>query len=45
MREGAEAKAREMGAELRSFAGRVDGDNQTQVEAVESLIAAGARAS
>lgn len=43
MREGAEAKAREMGAELRSFAGRVDGDNQTQVEAVESLIAAGAK--
>jgi fructose transport system substrate-binding protein len=43
MREGAEAKAREMGAELRSFAGRVDGDNQSQVEAVESLIAAGAK--
>jgi fructose transport system substrate-binding protein len=43
MREGAEAKAKEMGAELRSFAGRVDGDNQTQVEAVESLIAAGAK--
>ena len=43
MREGAEAKAREIGAELRSFAGRVDGDNQTQVEAVESLIAAGAK--
>jgi fructose transport system substrate-binding protein len=43
MREGAEAKAREMGIELRSFAGKVDGDNQTQVEAVESLIAAGAK--
>ncbi len=43
MREGAEAKARDLGAELRSFAGRVDGDNQTQVEAVESLIAAGAK--
>jgi fructose transport system substrate-binding protein len=43
MREGAEAKAKEMGVELRSFAGRVDGDNQTQVEAVESLIAAGAK--
>jgi fructose transport system substrate-binding protein len=43
MREGAEAKAREMGMELRSFAGKVDGDNQTQVEAVESLIAAGAK--
>ncbi len=43
MREGAEAKAKEMGAELRSFAGKVDGDNQTQVEAVESLISAGAK--
>jgi fructose transport system substrate-binding protein len=43
MREGAEAKAKEMGVELRSFAGKVDGDNQTQVEAVESLIAAGAK--
>ncbi len=43
MREGADAKARELGVELRSFAGRVDGDNQSQVEAVESLIAAGAK--
>lgn len=43
MREGAEAKAKDVGAELRSFAGKVDGDNQTQVEAVESLIAAGAK--
>jgi fructose transport system substrate-binding protein len=43
MREGAEAKAKEAGVELRSFAGKVDGDNQTQVEAVESLIAAGAK--
>ena len=43
MREGAETKARDLGAELRSFAGKVDGDNQTQVEAVESLIAAGAK--
>jgi len=43
MREGAEARARELGLELRSFAGRVDGDNQTQVEAIESLISAGAR--
>ena len=43
MREGAEAKAKDMGLELRSFAGKVDGDNQTQVEAVESLIAAGAK--
>lgn len=43
MREGAEAKAKELNVDLRSFAGRVDGDYQTQVEAVESLIAAGAK--
>lgn len=43
MRQGAEAKAKDMGAELRSFAGKVDGDNQTQVEAIESLISAGAK--
>jgi fructose transport system substrate-binding protein len=43
MREGAEAKAKEMGVEFRSFAGKVDGDNQSQVEAIESLIAAGAK--
>jgi fructose transport system substrate-binding protein len=28
--------------ELRAYAGRYDGDNETQVEAIESLIAAGA---
>jgi fructose transport system substrate-binding protein len=28
---------------LRSYAGRYDGDNETQVEAIESLIAAGAK--
>ncbi len=43
MREGAEAKAKELGLELRSFAGKVDGDNQSQVEAVEGLISAGAK--
>ncbi|GBD42470.1 Ribose import binding protein RbsB [bacterium HR39] len=43
MREGAEAKAAELGLELRSFAGRYDGDYQSQVEAIESLIAAGAK--
>jgi fructose transport system substrate-binding protein len=43
MREGAETKAKELGVELRSFAGKVDGDNQSQVEAVEGLIAAGAK--
>lgn len=43
MRAGAEARAAELGLELRSFAGRYDGDNQSQVEAIESLIAAGAK--
>ncbi len=44
MREGAEAKAREVGAELRSFAGKVDGDNQTRrSRRWKSLIAAGAK--
>jgi len=40
MREGAEAKASELGYELRTFSGRYDGDNDTQVEAIENLIAA-----
>ena len=43
MREGAEAEAKKQGVELRSFAGKFDGDNQTQVEAIESLVAAGAK--
>lgn len=43
MKEGAEAKAKELGMELRSFAGKVDGDNDAQVAAVENLIAAGAK--
>jgi fructose transport system substrate-binding protein len=43
MKEGAEAKAKELGLKLSSFAGKVDGDNQSQVEAIESLIAAGAK--
>jgi fructose transport system substrate-binding protein len=43
MKEGAQQKASELGAELQSFAGKKDGDNETQVQAVESLIAAGAK--
>ncbi len=43
MREGAEAKAKELGVELRSFAGKYDGDNEAQIEAIESLVAAGAK--
>jgi fructose transport system substrate-binding protein len=43
MKEGADAKAQELGWELRSFAGQYDGDNEAQVAAIENLIAAGAR--
>lgn len=43
MREGATAKAEELGIELRSFAGKFDGDNEGQIAAIESLIAAGAK--
>src|SRR5215470_9651947 len=43
MKEGAEAKAKDLGVKLQSFAGKFDGDNDGQVAAVESLIAAGAK--
>ncbi|MBU6498048.1 MAG: sugar ABC transporter substrate-binding protein [Rhodospirillales bacterium] len=43
MREGAQAKAKELGLDLRSFAGKYDGDTQSQIEAIETLIAAGAK--
>lgn len=42
MREGASAQAEAMGIDLRTFAGRYDGDNESQVQAIENLIAAGA---
>jgi fructose transport system substrate-binding protein len=43
MKEGAEAQASQLGADLQSFAGKKDGDNESQVAAVENLIAAGAK--
>jgi len=43
MREGAEAKAAELGIALNSYAGKVDGDNETQVAAIETCIANGAK--
>jgi fructose transport system substrate-binding protein len=43
MREGAEAKAAELGITLQSYAGQVDGDHDSQVAAVESCMAAGAK--
>ncbi|WIY54581.1 sugar ABC transporter substrate-binding protein [Devosia sp. YIM 151766] len=42
MKEGAEAKAAELGVTLKSYAGRIDGDHETQVAAVETCIADGA---
>ncbi len=42
MREGAEARASELGVTLKSYAGKVDGDHETQVAAIETCIADGA---
>ncbi|QFT62659.1 substrate-binding domain-containing protein [Roseivivax sp. THAF30] len=42
MREGAEAKAEELGIELNSYAGQIDGDHESQVAAIETCIANGA---
>lgn len=42
MREGAEAKAAELGITLNSYAGTVDGDHESQVAAIETCIASGA---
>ncbi|MEM9707212.1 MAG: sugar ABC transporter substrate-binding protein [Pseudomonadota bacterium] len=43
MKEGATAKAEELGMTLKSFAGKVDGDHETQVQAIETCIADGAK--
>ncbi len=43
MRDGASAKAKELGVTLQTFAGKYDGDNDSQVAAIESLISAGAK--
>ncbi len=43
MRQGASAKAKQLGVTLQSFAGKYDGDNDSQVAAIESLISAGAK--
>ncbi|HEY7055613.1 MAG TPA: sugar ABC transporter substrate-binding protein [Vicinamibacterales bacterium] len=44
MREGATEAARAKGATLMTAAGRFDGDNASQVTAIENMVAAGARA-
>ena len=43
MKEGATAKAEELGIGLKSFAGKIDGDHETQVQAIETCIADGAK--
>ncbi len=43
MREGALAKAEELGVALNTYAGKVDGDHETQVAAIETCIANGAK--
>jgi fructose transport system substrate-binding protein len=43
MKEGATAKAEELSITLKSFAGKVDGDHETQVAAIETCIADGAK--
>ncbi|MGB3554378.1 MAG: sugar ABC transporter substrate-binding protein [Jannaschia sp.] len=43
MKEGATAKAEELGIELKTFAGQVDGDHETQVAAIETCILDGAK--
>jgi fructose transport system substrate-binding protein len=43
MKEGATSAAQSVGADLQSFAGKKDGDNESQVAAVENLISAGAK--
>jgi fructose transport system substrate-binding protein len=43
MKEGAQKAADEQGVTLQTFAGKQDGDNESQVQAIESLISAGAK--
>ena len=43
MREGAQAKADELGVTLLTAAGSFDGDNAAQVTAIENMVAAGAK--
>jgi fructose transport system substrate-binding protein len=43
MKQGAQDAAAKQGVELQSFAGKVDGDNESQVQAIENLISSGAK--
>ena len=43
MKEGATAKAGELGINLKTYAGKIDGDHESQVAAIEACIADGAK--
>ena len=43
MKEGATEKAKELGVTLKAYAGRIDGDSESQVAAIETCIADGAK--
>jgi fructose transport system substrate-binding protein len=43
MKEGAQQAAKAQGVDLQTFAGKQDGDNESQVQAIENLISAGAK--
>jgi len=43
MKQGAQEAAKAQGVDLQTFAGKQDGDNEAQVQAIESLISAGAK--
>ncbi|MGN8019688.1 sugar ABC transporter substrate-binding protein [Phyllobacterium sp. 22229] len=43
MKEGAVAKAKELGVNLKTYAGKIDGDSESQVAAIETCIADGAK--
>lgn len=43
MKEGATAKAQELGITLNAFAGKIDGDTESQIAAIETCIADGAK--
>ncbi|MEV4709025.1 sugar ABC transporter substrate-binding protein [Actinoplanes sp. NPDC049316] len=43
MKEGAQQAATQQGLKLQSFAGKQDGDNEAQVQAIENLMSSGAK--
>ncbi|WP_295517312.1 sugar ABC transporter substrate-binding protein [uncultured Pseudomonas sp.] len=43
MKEGATAKAKELGMTLKTYAGKIDGDSESQVAAIETCIADGVK--